>query len=407
MSLARQEVLHGILKHVNAVGWENACWSDDNLSTKKLYPGFQFAGKQQWTSRLRQVSLFFVEGLSKTLRTTHESMALAVTHLQETQQKKPVKGRKPDTATVEEISQRAAVCWHLGQELLQLAPVPVDKLNAYWYNNFATGEGAVDSEIQALLLDKAASLNLKLDVPTFRRLVEDLHLAMPVTNSIEADGSLTVDKFALLKKQMDYDVQVFETWRKKCASLHVAAAQAKHEWRLQRRKRCQFAAQTFLQVNLRLFVWDRKKAEEAIACVMHVKRELQQKHGFAAEDLWTLVWHNASAPCLVPQAIWQQQVQLMAWLLNDQMKSMGLVLMPVFTHQRGKLSLEEQSLISKLMQAGLLNTDWSFHVMFKDKSDARDLRPMVYSGKFIFASPLELSKRLGRTRRQASSLAQA
>ena len=257
----------------------------------------------------------------------------------------------------------------------------------------------------ALLLDKAASLNVKLGRPTFHRFLEDLHLAMPVTNSIEEDGSLTVDKFALLKKQLDYDVQVFETWRKKRASLQVAAAQAKHEWRLQRRKRCQFAAQTFLQVNVRLFVWDRKKAEEAIASVMHVKRELQQKNGFAVEGLWTLVWNNASAPCLVPQAIWQQQVQLMAWLLNDHMKSMCLVPMPVFTHQRGKLSLEVQSVISKLMQAGLLNTNWSFHVMFKEIGDARDLRPMVYSGKFIFAPPLEISKRLSSALRQASSLA--
>ena len=55
-----QEVLAGILKHVNTQGWEQCCWSDDNLSTKKLYPGFQFAGKQQWVPRLRRwFSSFF------------------------------------------------------------------------------------------------------------------------------------------------------------------------------------------------------------------------------------------------------------------------------------------------------------------------------------------------------------
>ena len=332
-------------------------------------------------------------------------MALAVTHLQAMHRNKVVKGKKPDAAMVEEVSQRAAVCWHLGQELLALAPVPVEKLNAAWYDNFSLGEGAVDSEIQALLMDKSTTLNLKMDVPTFRRLVEDLHLGMPVSNPADVDMSLAVDKFQLLKKQLDYDVQVYETWRKKCASLHVAAEQAKHEWRLQRRKKCQFAAQTFLQVNVRLFVWDRKKPEQAIADLMNVKRDLQQKHGFAAEDLWTLVWFNASAPCLVPQSIWTQQHQLLAWCLNDQMKSMGLVLMPVFTHQRGKLAIEEQNLMTKLMQAGLFNTDWSFHVMFKDKADSRDLRPMVYSGKFVFPSPLDLSKQLGDNAAWASLLA--
>ena len=71
--------------------------------------------------------------------------ANSVTHLQQSHQNKPVRGKKADTATVEEISTRAAVCWHFSQELLQLAPVPVDELNTYWYDNFATGEGAVDS----------------------------------------------------------------------------------------------------------------------------------------------------------------------------------------------------------------------------------------------------------------------
>ena len=42
----------------------------------------------------------------------------------------------------------------------------------------------------------------------------------------------------------------------------------------------------------------------------------------------------------------------------------------------------------------ILATDWSFHVMFKEKGDARDLRPMVYSGKFVFPSLLELAKHL-------------
>ena len=49
-----QETLDLILAHVQECGWEKSVWSDENLSTKKLYPGFQFNAKgQQWTQRLR------------------------------------------------------------------------------------------------------------------------------------------------------------------------------------------------------------------------------------------------------------------------------------------------------------------------------------------------------------------
>ncbi len=34
--------LQKILDHVGNVGWSAAVWSDDNLSTKKFYPRFQF-----------------------------------------------------------------------------------------------------------------------------------------------------------------------------------------------------------------------------------------------------------------------------------------------------------------------------------------------------------------------------
>ncbi|CAE7660330.1 unnamed protein product, partial [Symbiodinium sp. CCMP2456] len=60
LEIAPKDILH----HVQSLGWENSVWSDDNLSTKKLYPKFlQFAARcKAWQQRLR---------------TSEESMALA------------------------------------------------------------------------------------------------------------------------------------------------------------------------------------------------------------------------------------------------------------------------------------------------------------------------------------------
>ncbi len=40
------------------------------------------------------------------------------------------------------------------------------------------------------------------------------------------------------------------------------------------------------------------------------------------------------------------------------------------------------------LSKGNHNLDWQYNVIFKEKVDQRDLRPMVYPGCFVFASPL-------------------
>ena len=65
------------------------------------------------------------------------------------------------------------------------------------------------------------------------------------------------------------------------------------------------------------------------------------------------------------------------------MQSAALVINPVFTYSKGKLHLEEGKLVD-LLAKGNHNLDWQFSIIFKGKSDDRDLRPMVYPGQFVF-----------------------
>ena len=69
------------------------------------------------------------------------------------------------------------------------------------------------------------------------------------------------------------------------------------------------------------------------------------------------------------------------------MQSAAVVINPVFTYSKGKLHLEEQKPVN-LLAKGNHNLDWQFSILFKEKSDDRDLRPMVYPGRFVFPSPL-------------------
>ena len=120
-------------------------------------------------------------------------------------------------------------------------PVTEVKVKEFWYDPFAQGDCEVETEIDMALLDKSSNFNVQRDVPILRRLCEELNFNKPVGVTPEAELSLTLDKWQLVKKQLQYDPAVFETWHPKCSSIQEAAEQAKHQ-----------AAKTFLSSS---FFW--------------------------------------------------------------------------------------------------------------------------------------------------------
>ena len=219
-------------------------------------------------------------------------MALLVEHLQNKHLANYFGGKKPDLAEVEATSQRAALCYHLGQELLQQVPIPLKKLEEAWYQNFCSGDGNVDQELEAALLDKATSFNVAADIQTLKSLVEEMNYTRPMAVTAEAEQALALDKWHYVEKQLEFDMAAFEVWKRKCSSVRAAAEQAKHEWRLSRRKRCLNAADVFIKSCVHLKIWNAKKTEIAIAEVMNMKRTVAVKSGQSVEDI-----HFLAIPC--------------------------------------------------------------------------------------------------------------
>ena len=56
---------------------------------------------------------------------------------------------------------------------------------------------------------------------------------------------------------------------------------------------------------------------------------------------------------------------------------MGLTIDPTFSYNKGQVWLFDQALTKMCVQQGNLNVDRRFTIMFKDRVDARDLRPMT------------------------------
>jgi hypothetical protein len=367
-----QDVLASILVHVGNVGWDASCWTDDNLSSKKLYPGFQFPSKsKKWVSRLK---------------TTEESMALFVTRVQTAHERKPDYLRKKiDSSGMEVLAERAAVLWHLGNEIQLVTPLPFQTIVENWLTAWAQGSDHVDMELQSLLLDKNDALDIT-TIGTFKKLLDQHLFNVPVQATSAQAEAILVDEFHLLLKQLKYDVQVFENWQKKCINVFAAREHAKQDHRLAQHALCAEAAQVFLDATIKFSCWS--SPESVIGEIMNFRRDtIARKLGCEVAKIPIVCFLNWGAPCLISVGVQDAQFNVLAWVTNDNMQSVGVVLYPVFTYQKGKLHLEESKVTQQLTKANH-NIDVQFSVLFSDQVDARDLRPMVYPGRFVFPSPL-------------------
>ena len=115
-----QEILSLIVEHVSAMGWEACCWSDDALSSKKIYPKYQFPARtKKWLSRVR---------------TSEDSMRLLVQRAQATHvQAARLYMKKFDTKDLEALAERAAALENLGKEVQQTIPLSNEVLEKEWW----------------------------------------------------------------------------------------------------------------------------------------------------------------------------------------------------------------------------------------------------------------------------------
>ena len=233
-----------ILLHVSEYGWDQCTWSDEGLSTKRLYAGHQFPSKTKtWLPRLK---------------TTEKSMMLAVERLHCMHKRSPVWMRKKaDSNRIDQVSERAAAIIALEEELERKLPIDKSILKAAWSGAWAEGSDQVDTEIQSLLLEKMDNLDISMHVLTFKKLIDDHLQKAPVRGAgqLQAEsmaGQLDVDRFDLFMKQLKYDELVFSNWKKKCSNAVMARETARKEFMIKRRGTCEKAAAAYIESFVRL-----------------------------------------------------------------------------------------------------------------------------------------------------------
>lgn len=378
-----QAVLDEVVEHVGYWGWDSAAWTDDSLASKKVYPGYQFPAKvKSWLPRVKVCA----ESMELFVRRVHDSHAQLPEYMRKF---------KKDQAAMDQLAERAAFIWNVGQEFLQQVPVKPGDLQTGFYDLWAFGSSSVDTDAQAALMDKSASFDVTKSMSSLRALMEAHLFTSPVPQSLADKDSLDVDAWELQEKQLCYDLNVFETYKKKCAAAETAREAAKQEWRLRRREKCEQATTQFVDTCCKLVVWDGKKAELTVAEAAKFKREMLQKCGAAGQPdrLPALVFLNYTSPCLIYAEHFAAHQHVLTWAMHESGHGVGLLLAPVFTYNKGRIHLEEQKLLTMFGNAHL-NMDTHFSLLYQEKADTRDCRPMTYPGRLVFPGATDISKSL-------------
>ena len=198
------------------------------------------------------------------------------------------------------------------------------------------------------------------------------------------------DEFDHVVKKMDYDIKVFEIWQSKVASVAMARQHAKQEHVVSEHRKIVESVEAYLDGCVRFLCWEgvNKGSDSIVPQVLSFRMEIvrklrNQNTAGAAADVPTLVLMNWTAPCLFPAGRQNDHINCLAWALHDNTNSAAIIFAPTFSYQKGKTFLEENACMQLLAQGGH-NLDHQFSVLFSDRCDQRDSRPLLYPARWAF-----------------------
>jgi hypothetical protein len=260
-----------IIQHVDECGWENSAWTEECLSSKKIFPPYAPRGSSKaWNERQK---------------ITEASCKLMVSHVQAIHMMKSGLARRPTSKMeVEDLAIQAAVACALATEVKTHLPISETVLEDKWLSKFASGDSKVTSELAMALADKADKFVVR-DIPTLAEIMDTHSGVAPVA----APFQMQVDKselersmFDLNLKQLEYDLQAWKVLDTKLGNYSSTVSALKTDWRLGAWKENLDAAATYFQNNALVASWEQ---DDLMHRFSHFKANVEKKLQLTAENM--------------------------------------------------------------------------------------------------------------------------
>ena len=199
--------------------------------------------------------------------------------------------------------------------------------------------------------------------------------------------NLKRDEFEHLLKKMDYDRKVFEIWKQKLATVQGARLHAKQEHLVTEHRRLTESVENYVDGCFHFLSWEAAKSSDSlIPQILSYRVDTLKKIRCGptnCSDVPTVVLMNWTAPCLLPNTRQKDHSNVLAWALHDNSQSVGMIFFPTFSYKKGKTCLEEHAALNTLTGGGH-NLDHQFSLLYSERCDQRDSRPLLYPARFAF-----------------------
>jgi hypothetical protein len=160
----------------------------------------------------------------------------------------------------------------------------------------------------------------------------------------------------------------------------TAQVSKQQQWNLGQHKHSLEAANAYFDMNCKVVLG--KTAEEFATAYLKFRSDCVKSFGLLEEKLATVGYCNWVAPCTISSENLTLQSNLLALVSNSGDQNISLVLMPQWAYKKGQLFLCENT-VRKLLTERSLNIDLKYALIFNEKKDTRDLRPLMYDGRII------------------------
>ena len=325
---------------VSKFGWENSPFSDDSLSSRKIFPGthWRIAQNKKWTDRMT---------------VTSESAVLMFEHvvwLHENGVGDVARRPKQTKSALEEHALTAAVCCAVAKEAVAagIAQQQVDKL---FVEAWKTGNPRVSMELMSAIADKSPEFSVR-DVTILRSLLDSKNASNTSLASEEAAVSrqsqeLESATFELTMKKIHRDVEAWEVYKQKMEQWVHRVHAKKTEHLLKRWTGAKAAVQSFMEDKVHLL--PSSDAGAPVRKVQELKKSFEQ-HGIEGNNVLIVGWLNWVAPSTLRSDEFMNHANHTSFILCEAEHNVVLFLQPQFSYKRGQLYLSEQMVIQMLSQ---------------------------------------------------------
>ena len=126
-----------VTRMVSATGWEDGCWTEDALASKRIFPGYAFRchDSKAWTARQTVTTTSCVLMIERILHDAHKGV---------------LRGKLLEKV-IAERAQMSAIVHNVSEEIQKTVPLMKDDVEM-WLDSFRKGDPSLDMEVRSAML---------------------------------------------------------------------------------------------------------------------------------------------------------------------------------------------------------------------------------------------------------------